>query len=305
MKNASNSNLAASVRQRLLNLREQRQEDFDRILTQFAIERLLYRLSQSSAANKFVLKGATLFLTWTGKLHRPTQDLDLLGYGDGSVDTLRTIFMEICTLSVEADGLRFDASTITVSEIREGMEYGGLRIQLVAYLERARIPLQIDIGFGDIVTPQATWIDYPTLLQFPAPYLRTYTKESVIAEKFHAMVTLGILNSRMKDFYDLWILSRQFAFEGILLTEAIQATFTRRNTAIPIEIPIALSAEFAENPMKNTQWQAFLRRNRLDVGSASFADIIAELSMFLLPPVLALAQTEPFARNWTFEKKWQ
>ncbi len=153
MNNSPQTNVAASVRQRLLNLRHQRQEDFSLILSQFAIERLLYRLGQSSVSNQFILKGATLFLTWTGKLHRPTQDLDLLGYGDSTADKLRSIFADLCSLAVEADGLHFDASTITISEIREGMEYGGQRIQLVVYLERARIPLQIDIGFGDIVTP--------------------------------------------------------------------------------------------------------------------------------------------------------
>jgi hypothetical protein len=303
--NSPKNNVAASVRQRLLNLRQQRQEDFSLILAQFAIERLLYRLGQSAAADQFVLKGATLFLTWTGKLHRPTQDLDLLGYGDSSADALRSIFTDLCTLAVQVDGLDFDPNTITLSEIREGMEYGGQRIQLVAYLGRARIPLQIDIGFGDVVTPQADWIDYPTLLQFPTPRLRTYTKESVIAEKFHAMVTLGILNSRLKDFYDLWTLSRLFPFDGALLAQAIQATFTRRNTAIPVETPVALTREFADNLMKVTQWQAFLKRNQLTVNDRSFAEVIGDLAEFLLPPVQALAQSAAFSQHWTAATQWR
>ena len=229
----------------------------------------------------------------------------MLGYGDSSADALRLVFATLCTLAVEADGLDFDANTITLSEIREGMEYGGQRIQFVAYLDRARIPLQIDIGFGDVVTPQANWIDYPTLLQFPAPRLRTYTKESVIAEKFHAMVTLGILNSRLKDFYDLWTLSRLFPFDGALLAQAIQATFSRRNTAIPVATPVALTGEFADNSMKVTQWQAFLKRNQLTVNDRSFAEIVAALATFLLPPMQALAQSTPFTQQWTAATKWR
>ncbi|MEZ4621980.1 MAG: nucleotidyl transferase AbiEii/AbiGii toxin family protein [Caldilineaceae bacterium] len=297
MKNPPKSNIATSVRQRLLNLRQQRQEDFNLILSQYAIERFLYRISQSPVSDQFVLKGAILFVTWTGKLHRPTQDLDLLGYGENSDERLYTTIKQICEQPVEADGLHFDVTSIMISDIREEQKYSGKRAQLLAYLERARISLQIDIGFGDIVTPQAVWIDYPTLLQFPAPRLRTYTRESVVAEKVHAMVTNGIMNSRMKDFYDIWTLLHQFHFDGAILAQAIASTFGQRGTPIPTETPLALTTEFSENPMKVTQWQAFLRRNQLEVDGASFAGVVATIATFLVPPMQALASATHFTAS--------
>ncbi len=208
-------------------------------------------------------------------------------------------------LSVEADGLVFDPSSIHLEDIREGLEYGGHRVNLTAYLDTARIPVQIDIGFGDIVTPSATWLTYPTLLPFPAPYLRTYPKETVVAEKLHAMVEYGLGNSRMKDFYDLWTLSRLFSFDGAILAQAIAATFGQRHTSIPPGTPTALTAEFAEHPFKLTQWQAFLRRNRLEVAGASFAQVIAQIHRFLLPPLQALATAQPFPLQWTPPDRWQ
>lgn len=177
-------------------------------------------------------------------------------------------------------------------------------MQLLAYLDRARIPLQIDIGFGDIVSPQAVWIDYPTLLQFPAPRLRSYTRESAIAEKTHAMVTNGIMNSRMKDFYDIWTLLHQFTFDGALLTQALSSTFAQRGTPMPTEVPLALTAGFSENPMKVTQWQAFLGRNQLEVGGASFAEVVESIAHFLLPPIQALATATPFTTSWSAATHW-
>jgi hypothetical protein len=210
MSKKKTTNLAVSVRQRLLNLSRERQETFNLVLGQYAIERFLFRLSQAPFADQFVLKGATLFAVWSGKLHRPTRDVDLLGFGDSSNARLKALFSTLCELPVEPDGLVFDAGSIHVEEIRELQEYGGKRIILSVRLDTAVIPLRIDVGFGDIVTPGAAWLTYPTLLPFPEPYLRTYPKESVVAEKFQAMVMLGMSNSRMKDFYDLRILSRQF-----------------------------------------------------------------------------------------------
>ncbi len=233
------TNRPASVRQRLLNLSHQRQEDFNLVLSLYAIERLLYRLSQSSYAGQFVLKGAVLFSVWTGKLHRPTRDLDLLGFGDTSDERLSEIFQAICRHDVPPDGMAFDAESISITRILEGQEYGGQRLQLSASLDTARIPLQIDIGFGDAITPGARLTRYPTLLDFPAPELRSYPKETVVAEKLHAIVVHGVVNSRMKDYYDLRLLSRLFDFEGSLLTKAIQATFERRNTPVPVSTPIA------------------------------------------------------------------
>jgi predicted nucleotidyltransferase component of viral defense system len=276
--------VAASIHQRLLNLSRSRREDFNLILTHYAIERLLYRLARSEYAQRFVLKGALLFAIWRGRLHRPTRDLDLLGYGDSSAERLTELFKRICLVSVEADGLIFDPETVQVTEIREAQEYGGQRVHLVATLGRARIPLQIDIGFGDVVAPGAEEVEYPTLLKLPAPRLGVYPKEAVIAEKLHAMVTLGILNSRMKDFYDVWTMSQTFPFDGQRLCRAIRSTFDQRRTEIPQTTPVALTAEFGLLPDKVTQWMAFLGRGQLDVGDVEFVQVIDELRDFLLPP---------------------
>jgi predicted nucleotidyltransferase component of viral defense system len=300
----SSANLPASVHQRLLNLSQQRGEEFNRLLTLFAIERFLYRLSQSPHAERFILKGALLWLVWAMPDHRPTRDLDLLGFGDNSPVTLAQIFQEICVLSVVADGVDFDHESIKVHQIRSDQEYHGQRIELRAYLGKARVQLQIDIGFGDLVAPAPVLTEYPTLLAFPPPHLRVYSKESVIAEKLHAMVTLDLSNSRMKDFYDLWTLSRLFSFDGTLLIQAIRVAFTQRNTALPTQTPTALTADFANNPIKRTQWHAFLNRNRLAVRDASFAEIIADLARFLWPPLSAAAHKSPFSANWMPQGDW-
>lgn len=298
------SNLPASVRQRLLNLSHQRQEDFNLVLSLYAIERLLYRLGQSPYAVLFVLKGAVLFSVWTGKLHRPTRDLDLLGFGDTSAENLATVFQAICRQEVLADGMVFDASSLHITQILEGQEYGGQRIQLKASLDTARIPLQIDIGSGDAITPGARLTRYPTLLDFPAPELRSYPKETVVAEKLHAMVAYGALNSRMKDYYDLWLLSRLFDFEGSLLTDAIRATFERRATPVPVSTPIALGTRFVQDAKKIAQWKAFLNRNRLDVRGESFEQIAANLNLFLGPPTRSVATGMSFAASWSPGGPW-
>lgn len=237
-------NLAASVRQRLMNLARAQNEDFQLVLTRYALERLLYRLSQSEHRDVFVLKGAMLFQLWGDQPHRPTRDLDLLGRGDNSIPRFERIFREVCELAVQDDGLVFNAESVRGDTIKEDQEYEGLRLKLDCHLENARIPIQIDIGFGDVVTPAATEVTYPVLLDFPAPVLPAYSRESVVAEKFQAMVMLGIANSRMKDFYDLWMLARQFKFQGPVLCQAIQATFERRRAPVPADVPVALSAEF-------------------------------------------------------------
>jgi predicted nucleotidyltransferase component of viral defense system len=304
MSKGETPNVVASVRQRLLNLSRSRGEEFNLILTWYGIERLLYRLAQSGHMERFVLKGALLFVLWTGKLHRPTRDLDLHGRGDHSGERLAEVFREACLADVEADGLTFDPHSVRVTEIRATEEYQGQRIRLVAMLGKARIPLQVDIGFGDAVTPPAEEVDYPTLLEFPAPRLRVYPKETVVAEKLQAMVALGILNSRMRDFFDVWWMSRMFEFDGPVLSRAIQATFERRRTSIPQAAPVALTDQFALEPDKVTQWRAFLNRNRLDVGAAEFSDIIHRLCRFLMPPLSALANHLEWDRRWPAGGPW-
>jgi predicted nucleotidyltransferase component of viral defense system len=220
--------IAASVRARLLQLAKTRGEDFQLLLTRYANERLLYRLSKSRHASGFVLKGAALFMLWTEKPHRATRDVDLLGFGDPSPDRIRGVLHDVVETKVDDDGLVFDASSLEIGAIREEQEYGGIRAVLIARLAAAKIRLQIDVGFGDVITPQAIDVDYPALLEFPAPHLRAYPRETVVAEKLEAIVHLGLANSRMKDFYDLMVLSRSFTFEGDVLVRAIRATFERR-----------------------------------------------------------------------------
>lgn len=291
-------NMAASVRQRLMNLSRERGDEFQLVLTRYGLERLLYRLAQSPHAEQFVLKGAALFQLWTGQPHRSTRDLDLLGQGDPSTDRLRQLFQDICSLTVDDDGLTFLTDAIQAEQIKEDDEYQGIRLRIEARLGNARIPLQIDIGFGDAITPEPQAVTYPTLLDFPAPQLNAYPRETVVAEKFQAMVQLGMGNSRMKDFYDVWILARQFEFDGTALCAAIRATFQRRQTALPATTPLALTPEFSTDRNKAIQWNAFLRKARLIESPPPLEEAVSLLASFLMPPTLALVSNDPWNRTW-------
>jgi predicted nucleotidyltransferase component of viral defense system len=242
------SNVGASVRQRLLNLRDQTREDAQALFTQFAIERFLYRLSRSSLADRFVLKGAMLFRVWSGSLHRPTKDVDLLGFGDPTPTSVAAMIGQIITTTVEDDGITFDAASIRAEDIRENDDYGGIRATFTATLDKAIIPLQVDVGFGDAITPAAEDREYPVLVGMAAPKLRMYPLETVIAEKLEAAVKLGMVNSRMKDFYDLLVIFRRFPYEDGTLAQAIEETFARRRTPLPRVIPQGLSDEFGSDP---------------------------------------------------------
>lgn len=296
--------MAASVRQRLLNRARERSEDFQLVLTQYALERFLFRLSESKYADDFVLKGAFLYLIWTDQPYRPTRDLDLLGFMDNSSERLIAVFKDLCNMK-EDDGLVFEVDSLSAEQIREGFEYNGMRVTLMARLEAARIPLQIDIGFGDVVTPRPRHANFPTILNMPTPRIRAYPKESVISEKYEAMVRLGIANSRMKDFYDIWILAREFDFHGQSLARAIKATFKRRKTGIPENTPLALSSDFHQDSVKIAQWRAFLNRTRLKIPPGTFQDVSDLIWSFLLPPTEALNQGKPFKLLWTAGGPWK
>jgi hypothetical protein len=304
LKQTPSANVTASVHRRLLDLGQERGEDFNLILTRYAIERLLARLAQAGYAGQFVLRGALLFAIWTGRLHRPTHDLDLLGCGDRSEERIDRLFKDLCAVEVKADGLVFDPDSVRVTEIREEQEYGGLRVHLLATLGRVHIPLQIDIGFGDAVTPAAEQVEYPALLELPGPQLLAYPKESVVAEKLHAMVALGVLNSRMNDFYDVWTMAQVFPFNGHTLCRAIWSTFERRRTEIPANAPAGLTAEFAGRADKIVQWKAFLARSQLDADGAKFDRVIGDLGDFLLPPFLAIAAGQDFGKAWPAQGPW-
>jgi len=251
-------NVGASVRQRLLNLAHGRGQPMELLLTRYALERLLYRLSLSPHRERFVLKGAMLLATWFDEPHRATRDVDLLGFGDPAHDALLGTFREVMAVEVD-DGVSFDLSGLKIEAIREEIEYGGSRLRTTAALAGARIPITVDIGFGDAVEPGIEDIELPVLLDMPSPHLRAYSPETVIAEKFHAMVALGRANSRMKDYYDVWMLTNAFELEPARLGRAIVATFARRSTAVPSAVPEGLSNAFAEDPGKRRQWEAFAR----------------------------------------------
>lgn len=278
------SNVAASVRARLLNEAQKTGQVFDVILTRYVLERLLYRLSRSQHARQFVLKGAMLLTTWISNRTRGTRDLDLLGFGSSDGERMVSIFRELMRME-EDDGIVFDPDGLGASPIREDLEYGGLRLRGIAKLDGATIRLTIDIGFGDAVEPGIEDIDFPTLLDLPDPKLRAYPPETVIAEKFQAMIALGRANSRMKDFYDIWILYRTFQFEEARLACAIASTFERRKTVIPTELPDALTEDFANDQNKERQWSAFA--GDIDDAPASLSRIVSEIRGFLMDAATA------------------
>ena len=297
------ADLAASVRARLSKLAAHRGQDLQLILTRFGVERLLYRLSRVPAGKKFVLKGAVLFYVWEGEIPRPTQDVDLLGFGDSSPGAVADLFRAVCNAEVEPDGLTFLAAKVKAARIRGRQEYGGVRVRLTAMLGRARIPLQVDVGFGDAVTPKPQGVAFPTLLPFPAARIHAYPPETAVAEKFEAMVTLGIANTRMKDFYDLHHLSETHTFEGQVLAKAIRATFDRRGTAIPSDTPVALGEGFGNDVEKQAQWRGFLLRGRLKP-PLELPDAIARISAFVMPVVEALRAESRFHQRWTAGGSW-
>lgn len=278
-------NIEHSVRRRLLDVGRNRKIDYQFCLTHYSLERFLYRLSRSIHAEKFVLKGALLLMSWTNETYRPTRDLDLLGRGGAAPGALKTMITEICQSDVEPDGLVFDTETQTIEEIREDLNYDGYRVKILVYLGKVRIPIQIDIAFGDAVSPGFEILEYPSLLDLPKARVTAYPKETVVAEKLQAAVVLGIRNSRMKDFFDLLWLSRWFHFESKTLVSAIQATFKRRGTQLPETVPFPLTGDFAADPAKQAQWRAFLSKNDISHAPADLPRVISELCNFLMIPI--------------------
>lgn len=300
------TNVAASVGQRLRNIARDRNEDFALVLTKFGLERMLFRLSQSKHRDRFVLKGALLFELWTQERYRTTRDADLLARGDNTPERLAGVFRGVCKIAVVDDGLRFDAQTVKAERITEDADYQGVRVVFVGYLENARIPIQVDIVFGDVVTPGPVEAEFPTLLDFPAPKLLAYPRESVIAEKFEAMVKLGIANSRMKDFYDLWKLSRDFNFDGLLLSDAVKKTFAKRETDLPADkAPVAFTEEFYKDEMKQKQWKGFCDKNRRYIRNLSLREVCLAIVEFLMPVADAVAQNKPFRQHWNSPGSWR
>jgi hypothetical protein len=292
----SSGNLSASILARLLTLAKQRGDDYNLLLNRFGMERLLARVSASPHADQFLLKGALLFALWYDTPHRPTKDADLLGFGPDDEANLIVTFRDIAAMDL-GDGIVFDLNSVKADAIREDNTYGGTRITLVARIGSARCALQIDVGFGDAVTPGPQTVAYPTLLDdFPAPTLRVYPVYTVIAEKYQAMVMLGQANSRTKDFFDLAVIARRTELDGATLAAAIAATFARRQTTLPTERPLALTKQFSEDAAKLRQWQAFLNKNRIE--AASLGDTVALLDDLLWRPTQVAAAGSQATATW-------
>jgi predicted nucleotidyltransferase component of viral defense system len=305
MTGSTATNVVASVHQKLMNFANKTGDDPNVIWTRYAIERLLYRLSVSEFSGEFILKGAVLFMVWSNEPHRPTMDLDLLGYGEDSNERIANVFLRICQMNIENDGLMFDGKSVQVMPIREGREYEGRRVNFLAYLGKTRIPIQVDIGFGDAVIPKPEMIQYPTILDFTAPRIRAYSQSTVVAEKFHAMVILGIANSRMKDFYDLYVLAIRFAFDGSMLVKAVKATFRRRKTLVPAIVPMALTEEFGRDSTKLIQWNAFIRKSGIDKKVPEFLEVLSLLRGFLLPVIEAASGGGTLPGRWKAGGPWR
>jgi len=296
--------LSQSVQTRLVGHARKLGVDPNLVLARYATERLLYRLSRSRHADRFVLKGALLLLVWLGETIRPTRDADLLGIGDLSDDALAATFAEICGTEVEPDGITFDASSIRVAAIRPEDDYGGQRVTLLGRLGPARLRVQVDVGIGDAVSPEPEWLEYPSLLDLPRPRLRAYRPETAIAEKVHAMVVLGAKNSRMRDFFDVHALAMRESFDGDTLTRSLRATFERRRTEIPTELPIALTSAFTDVESKRAQWFGFMRRIRPSAATEDLGSVISLIAVFVGPALVAAARDRGYPFRWKPGGPW-
>lgn len=291
----SKKDLAASVRQRLLNQAREQGRPFQELLPYYVIERFLYRLSKSNFRESFILKGALLLTAWRAPQSRPTMDIDLMGRTDNGLEHISSVIREVCSTAVEQDGVVFKEETMEVQRIKEDAEYEGARVRLTAMVSNARLPVQIDIGFGDAIVPAPAKIGYPVLLEFPAPQLLAYPRETVVAEKLEA--------TRMKDYFDLMLLSLLYKFDGPVLLRAVLATFKRRSTEIDV-LPMGLTDIFASEPGKSAQWKAFLRRSRLEDYTADLADVARTVRTFAEPVLSAAGAGEPFESLWKTGGPW-
>lgn len=298
-----NKNIAASVHERLLNKAKASSRPFSELLQHFAIERFLYRLSKSPHADRFVLKGALMFSVWSGPVPRPTMDIDLLGRLENSLENLIVVMKDACRIEVEDDGMLFNGETVAATSITEDAEYRGVRVRLKGRLGKIQTALQVDVGFGDVIVPAPTKVVYPSLLDFPSPELKGYTMETTIAEKFQAMVKLGLLNSRMKDFYDIWILSHTFDFKNECLVEAVKKTFENRRTALASS-PTVFDPSFGLDRNKQSQWDGFLRKSKLDA-PRDFSSILADVKGFLEPIVFSALNGQVVQCRWEAPGPWR
>ena len=291
-------NLPASIHARLAQRRAKTGEDYNVLLVRFTLERLLYRLSRSNHREQFILKGAMLFTIWDSALHRATRDLDLLGFGQPTLERLAEIFRELCRVDVEADGVDFDPRSVVCEDIRAQDEYAGIRVKLRATIGKAVVPVQVDVGFGDALPVAPEEITFPVLLDMAAPKLRAHARETDVAEKLEVIEKLGMFNTRFQDYFDLHYLAQNFPFEGDLLARSIAATFERRGTAFPAGLPAGLTPTFGDDPAKIRGWQAFWLKTGLKSESPALPSVIELLVEFLERPLAAAAKKETLSATW-------
>lgn len=297
--------IAHSIHVRLVARAKELGIEAQHLLERYALHRLLYRLSKSSHVERFVLKGAQLMLLWMGETVRPTRDADLLGLGELSDDALARIFRDLCEVSVEPDGMEYLPDSVRVARIRRGDAHGGRRVTLGGRLGNARLALQVDIGIGDTITPDPTWVELPRLLDLPSPRLLAYPPETSIAEKLETIVSIGLLNSRLRDYFDIFMLSEQKTFDGAILAEAVRRTFERRGTAVPEDLPPGLRSEFAVELGKQTQWASFRRKLREPAVPEELADVVERIALFVGPVLRAAGNDDPFDRTWLPGGPWK
>ena len=291
------SNICASIYARLQNKARESNRPFSEILQYYGMERFLYRFSRSKYSDKFVLKGALMFMVWQLLERRTTLDIDFLACCDNRVTVIEMLIKNVCNVAVVSDGLRFDSQTVEGHKIKENADYEGVRIKFIGFLGKSRIPMRIDVGFGDVVYPETNKIEYPVILNFPAPCLNGYPPESVISEKFEVMIKLGFLNSRMKDFYDIWLMMRHFEFQGTKLAEAVRKTFEHRKTDIPCGKPLFADEIYDKNWDRQILWTAFLRKDDIKHAPDTLSDMAKEIEKFLLEPVIAIKKGIKFSKK--------
>ncbi len=298
-------NLEDSVRARLQNKAKETGRSFSEMLQYFGMERFLYRLSQSRYVDQFILKGALMFTAWQVMERRTTRDIDFSARFDNQVESIEKMIKDICKVPVSSDGIEFDAATVKGRKIKEDADYEGVRVKFLGFLDRARIAIQVDVGFGDVIYPKPKAIDYPVILDFPQPRLKVYPTESVISEKFEAMVKLGLLNSRMKDFYDLWLMLRQFEFDGIKLAEALKRTFSHRKTPLPVYKPLFDGEIYDEKSDRQTLWKAFLKKGDIKYAPEELRNTATEIEEFLIKPLAAAGKGQEFKKEWKAPGFWR
>ena len=297
-------NIVASIHQRLLNVSKQTGRPFNDLVMYYGIERFLYRLSHSSYSDRVVLKGGLMLQVWNMPVTRITRDIDLLGKLSNDLDQVKAMVQTVCAVVVEEDGLTFDPGTVVTMRISEDADYEGVRAAFKGRFGKMPLAMQIDFGFSDVITPEPVQVTYPSVLDHEPAHMLAYNRETVVAEKFEAMVKLGELNSRMKDFFDVWALAQNFAFEGPVLSGAIRSTFECRGTEIEAA-PACFAEHFGSDPAKAAQWKGFIKTSRVGNAPAEFADTLAHVSMFLGPVATALAERQTFDRRWVAGGPWE